>query len=124
MLTKTIAGAVLSIALIAQTQAQSIEVGSGVFCDTQAEMERFVALFEGDMQTAMNAVNTEMKDPTACVSATIAFTRAQEVAKLERWSETYRIVQMTVVGVLTNQGPQAIEPAIVYSIKRTEERGA
>src|SRR4051812_35741363 len=112
MFTKIIAGALMSMALGAQAQAQpqSLEIGSGIFCDTQAEMERFAALFEGDAQSAISAVNAEVKDPTACVSATIAFVRGRDVATLRSWNETYYIVQVTVVGVLTTAGVKAIAP--------------
>jgi hypothetical protein len=124
MFTKAIAGALLSMVLAVPAPAQDIEIGSGIFCDTQQEMERFVALLDGDAQTAINAVNAEAKDPTACIAATIAFVRGAEVAKLESWNEAYHIVQVTVVGVLTEAGPRAIAPTTIYSIKRTEERGA
>ena len=124
MLTKAIAGALLSMILTAQTQAQEIDVGSGIFCDTQAQMERFVTLFEGDAQMAINAVNAEVHNPTACVAATIAFVRGPEVGKRATWNETIHIVQVTVIGVMTPTGPRAIDPTIIYSIKRVEERGA
>jgi hypothetical protein len=124
MFTKIIAGALLSTALGAQVQAQSLEIGSGIFCDTQAEMERFVTLFAGDAQATINAVNAEMKDPTACVAATIALIRGREVASLRSWNETYQIVQVTVLGVLTTAGVKAIAPTTIYSVKRLEERDA
>ena len=126
MFTKSIAGALLSIVLATQGQAQArdLEIATSVFCDTQAEMERFVALFDGDTQTAINAVNAEAKDPTACVAATIAFVRGAEVATVRTWNETFHIVQMTVIGVLTATGPRPAGPAITFSIRRVEERDA
>jgi hypothetical protein len=124
MFTKIMAGALLSMALGAQVQAQGVEIGSGIFCDTQQEMERFAALFDGDAQTAISAVNAEVKDPTACIAATIAFVDGREVATLRSWNETYYIVRVTVVGILTTDGAKAIPPATIYSIKRVDERDA
>ena len=68
----TLGIAVLSLLLCSPARAQKIEVGTGIFCDTQKQVERFVALFDGDARTAMNAVNAEENDPTACVMGTIA----------------------------------------------------
>ncbi len=68
----TLGIALLSLLLCSPARAQKIEVGTGIFCDTQKQVERFVALFDGDARTAMNAVNAEENDPTACVMGTIA----------------------------------------------------
>ncbi len=68
----TLGIALLSLLLCSPARAQKIEVGTGIFCDTQKQVERFVALFDGDARTAMNAVNAEENDPTACVIGTIA----------------------------------------------------
>ena len=124
MFTKIMAGALLSMVLSAPVQAQSLEIGSGIFCDTQQEMERFAALFDGDAQTAINSVNAEVKDPTACVAATIAFVRGPQVATRRSWNETFHIVQVTVVGVVTAVGLRVTAPTAIYSIKRVEERDA
>ena len=45
------------------------EVGKALMCDTQAQAERFVALFDGDAPTAIGIVNAEQHDPTACAIA-------------------------------------------------------
>ena len=68
----TLGIALLSLLLCSPARAQKIEVGTGIFCDTQKQVERFVALFDGDARTAMNAVNAEENDPTACLMGTIA----------------------------------------------------
>src|SRR5258708_4706268 len=63
--------ALLSLLLCLPARAQRIEIGTGVFCDTQKQVERFVSLFDGDAEKAMKAVNTEENDPTACIGGTI-----------------------------------------------------
>jgi hypothetical protein len=128
MLTKIPGLALLSLLLCAPAQAQHadkiIEIGSGIFCDTQHQVERFVALFHGDAEAAINSVNAETKDPTACVAASIAFTRGPEVATVQTWNETFHIIPITVVGVVTASGLKMVAPAAVFSIERTEEREA
>src|SRR5262245_24147559 len=80
-----------------------IEFGTGIFCDTQQQVERFVAVFTGDMQAAANAVNAEENDPTACVLGTIAYVRAGEIATARTRTRTYNILRVIVVGFLTEQ---------------------
>ena len=43
-------------------QAQEVEVGTTLVCDTQAQVERFVALYDEDEQSAVDAVNAEVHD--------------------------------------------------------------
>jgi hypothetical protein len=128
MLTKIPGLALLSLVLCAPAQAQivekNVEIGSGIFCDTQQQVERFVALFQGDAEAAINSVNAEAKDPTACAAATIAFVRRPEVAIARTWHATFHIVPIVVVGVVTKQGLQITAPAAAFSIERTEERDA
>ena len=119
-----LSGALLSLLMGFPAQAQNIEVGTGIFCDTQKQVERFVALFDGNEEKAMKAVNVEENDPTACVRGTIAFIRGPEIATARTWNMTFHIVQVTVVGVLTEAGLQSVGPAATYSIESAEERTA
>ena len=72
--------AALSLLLCLPSQARGVQVGTGVLCDTQKQMERFVALFDGDEENAVNAVNAEANDPSACGFGTIAYVRGPEIA--------------------------------------------
>ena len=114
----------LSLLMCFPAQAQNIEVGTGIFCDTQKQVERFVALFDGNEENAMKAVNVEENDPTACVAGTIAFIRGPEIATARTWNMTFHIVQVTVIGVLTEAGLKSVGPAATYSIESAEERTA
>jgi len=40
------------------TQGLDYEVGASLVCDTQGQVERFVALFAGDAPSAIRVVNT------------------------------------------------------------------
>jgi hypothetical protein len=112
----------LSSLLSTPSQAHRIEVGTGVFCDTQRQVERFVAVFSGDDQAALNIVNAEENDPTACVLGTAAFIRGAEITTARGRSGTYHIVEVLIVGFLTNTGFRPVGPAGSFSVERIDER--
>ena len=114
----------LSLLTCFPAQAQKIEIGTGIFCDTQKQVERFVALFDGNAEAAINAVNVEEKRAGACVVGTIAFIRGPEIATARTWNMTFHIVQVTVVGILTEAGLRSTGPAATFSIQSSEERTA
>ncbi len=120
----TLGIALLSLLLCFPAPAQQIEVGTGIFCDTQKQVERFVALFDGDARAAMNAVNAEESVPTACVGGTIAFIRGPEIATARTKNGTFHIVRVLVVGILTEAGFRTAVPAAFFSFERVDERVA
>jgi hypothetical protein len=98
-----------------------IQMGTTVICDTQQQMERFVVLFDGDFAMAMNKVNTEEKNPTACIGATMAYVQGGELSKAKSTKGTYHIIRVLVLGITTPMGFQAIQPAAFFSIVKSEE---
>jgi hypothetical protein len=103
-------------------QAQEVELGPGLVCDTQTQVERFVALFNGDALAAVNAVNAEMHDPTACGLANMAFVRGPQLATARNKDTTFDIVQILVIGVANEAGGvQSVTPAVFYSLFPVEE---
>ena len=58
--------ALLAAPFCVPSQAADYEVAPSLVCDTQEQVERFVALFAGDAQAAIRVVNAEQKNPTAC----------------------------------------------------------
>jgi len=114
--------AALSLIISVPSRAQTVEVETGVFCDTQKQMERYVALYNGDTQAALNAVNKEVNDPTACVYGTIAYIRGPEIATARNRKETYHIVRVIVVGFMTHSGFRAAAPAASFSAEKIDER--
>jgi hypothetical protein len=118
----------------------NVQIGTALVCDTQQQVERFVALFDGDVQRALRAVNDEQKqtkqtkpkltkqttDKTrhACDVATIAYVMGPEVSTARSTGGTFRIVRVVVLGVLTEQGLQASEPTPFYSAAQVAETEA
>jgi len=108
---------------LAQAEAR-IEVGTSVFCDTQRQVERFVAVFDGDSRAAVDAVNAEENDPTACVFGTVAFIRGPEISTARSRSGAFNIMRVIVVGFLTEAGLRATGPAASFSFEKIDERVA
>jgi hypothetical protein len=96
-------------------RADDIYVGTAPVCDTQQQMERFVKVFDGDAQSAVTAVNTEVNDPTACVIVTMAYVPESTLATIRNNNTTFEIVPVLVLGFVTPEGVQAIEPARFFS---------
>jgi hypothetical protein len=78
-------------------------------------VERYVELFDGKEQSAINAVNTEEQNPTACVLETVAFMRGRELGTARNKESAFQVVRILVVGVETSSGLRSIEPAPYFS---------
>jgi citrate lyase beta subunit len=120
----TILVSLLSVLLCLSAQAQNVEVGAGIVCDTQKQMERFIVLFHEDAEAAVNAVNAEEADPKACVFGTIAYVRGPDIATARTQDATFQIVRVLVVGIFTEAGFRATVPAAFFSVEKVEERAA
>lgn len=99
----------------------NIQMGTTVICDTQKQMERFVVLFDGDFTAAMNKVNAEENNPTACIGATMAYVQGTELSKAKGFKGTYNIIRVLVLGITTPMGFQPIQPAAFFSIVKSDE---
>src|SRR5687767_13063836 len=91
-----------ALAQQAPTQEQlnsQIQVGTTIICDTQKQMERFVTVFDGDYASAINKVNAEENNPTACMGATMAYVQGDELSKAKSTKGTYNIIRVLVVGI-------------------------
>ena len=105
----------------AEPTQPEIQMGTTVICDTQKQMERFVVVFDGDYSAAMNKVNLEEKNPTACIGATMAYVLGNELSKAKGFKGTYNIIRVLVLGITTPAGFQPIQPAAFFSILKSEE---
>jgi hypothetical protein len=116
--------AVILLALSAPAQAQEAELGTHLVCDTREQAERFVAVFNGNVEAAANAVNAEVNDPTACAAVAAAYYRGKRIATAKCNGMTYEVVRVLVVGVKTQGGVQAVVPQVLFAIVKVEELDA
>ena len=73
----------LLVALCPPACAADYEVRTNLLCDTREQAERFVALFNGDAEAAVVAVNAEEQDPTACALMSGPRPRRDDSASLD-----------------------------------------
>jgi hypothetical protein len=117
-------GAAIAAAVLAATPAVAadIAIGRGIICDTQEQMERYIAVFKGDAKLALTTVNTEAKKEDACSMAAIAFLAGETAATARNNDgEAYRVLKILVLGVVTNLGVQQVAPFPQFTIMKVDE---
>jgi hypothetical protein len=89
---------------------QRFEVGMGVICNSEAQVQRFLALQGADqpLDAVIQLVNDEEHDPTACSFAAIAFMRDQDVSVVPAPGGQMKITQITIVAAQTPFGWQRV----------------
>jgi hypothetical protein len=97
------------------------EVGTSIICDTQTQVERFVALLSGDTQAAIDAVNAEEQNPTACALVDVAYVRGAEIGMARNGDSAFEIVRILVVGIDTAAGIQVVRPSAYFSLFAVKE---
>ena len=113
----------LVLLLSLPARAQEIEVGTSLICDTQEQVERFVTLYDGDAQSAVNSINAAEHNPTACAVSTMAYVRGRQLARARNKDTTFQIVPILVLGVVTEGGVESVTPAPFFSVFEVEEIG-
>jgi len=111
--------AVLIGPLCGSAQAVDYKVGTSIICDTQSQVERFVALFSGDTQAAIEAVNNEEQNPAACALVDVVYLRGAEIGMAR--DSAFEIVRILVVGIDTAAGIQAVRPNDYFSLFGVKE---
>jgi hypothetical protein len=114
-----------SILLLAlPARADDLQVGTGLVCDTQQQVERFVSLYDGDAMTAVGTVNAEEHDPNACVIVTMVYVPGAPIATTTSKDKMFHIVPVLVIGIVTPEGGvQAVDPAQFFSAEEVEGFG-
>jgi hypothetical protein len=77
-------------------QAQEVELRPSLICNTERQVERFIALYDGDARTAISAVNSEVHDPTACGLVNTAYVRGRQLATARNKDITFGVVEILV----------------------------
>ena len=114
----------LSLLLCLPAQAQEIEYGKGLICDTRQQAEHLVGYLDGGVDGALKAVNAEEHDPNACAIMAVAFVRGPQLATVRSKDKTFQLVRILVVGVETPSGFQSVVPAAFVSLFKVEEYAA
>jgi hypothetical protein len=102
-------------------RAQNIEIGNGLLCDTQRQVELYVDLYDGDVQSTVRAVNAEANDPTACMIATTAFVRGARVSVIGNRYGIFQVVRIVVIGVVTDDQVEDVIPTTFFTLFEMDE---
>ena len=102
-----------------QVQDVDVEVGTSLICDTQEQVQRFVALYDGDVESALKGVNAD--DPTACGVSTMAYVRGPQLGTARSKDASFEIVRILVVGIVTETGVKSVTPASFFSLFEIDE---
>ena len=94
---------------------RNIEVGDVLVCDTQEQVERYVAHYHGDNEAAVRAVNREENDPRACGVATAAFVRGPQMATARAENMAFEIIRILVLGIDSQDGFRPVQPAPYFT---------
>jgi hypothetical protein len=113
--------AVLIAPLCGSAHATDYELGTSLICDTRTQVERFVALFSGDTHAAIDAVNAEENNPTACALIEAAYLRGAEIGMARNGDSAFEIVRILVVGIDTAAGIRAVRPSAYFSLFGVKE---
>ncbi len=99
----------------------SVSVGSAIICDTSEQARRFVTLRNDGSEAvrALQVINQEANNPTACGPAVLAF-RTGETVRSERMDgKLVNVVKVTVLAYNTGTGwapvPETVQYAIIAS---------
>jgi hypothetical protein len=113
----------LSLFLGHAAHSQQIEVDTSLVCDTAAQVERVIAIYDGDIQSAAERVDAE-EYPSACVMSAVAYIRGPELRTARKANVSFQIVPILVVGVMKPGGLRSISPARYFSVVEVDERTA
>jgi hypothetical protein len=90
-------------------------------CDTQSQAERFVALYSGNAQATIDAVNTEESNPATCALVNIAYLRGSQIGIARNGDNVFEIVRILVVAVDSAGGLRPVKPSAYFSLFGVKE---
>jgi hypothetical protein len=95
--------------------ARDLEFGPVLVCDTQEQVERYIALYQGDQDAAVRAVNQEQSDPRACGVVNASFVKGPHIAAASRANMAFEILRILVVGIDGPFGLRPVNPAAYFT---------
>jgi hypothetical protein len=103
--------------------AREIVTGQIMICDTQKQVERFVAFsyITGKASSAIKAVNTEAENSNACGVVDAAYLRGAPVGITRTAMEAFDIVPILVVGIHTPEGLRPAAPSLFFTLVKIKE---
>jgi hypothetical protein len=101
--------------MCASAHAYEVETGPVLICDTQEQVERFVQVFDGNQEFAINAVNREQHDPNACAVVNAAYVLGPQLGVARSPAHAFEITGIAVIGVTRPNGYQPAKPSLYFT---------
>ena len=125
--TARMALAAMLLAAPAQAQEEALErdarpgivIDTNLFCDTQEQIKSFMTHLNqsnGNAEAALDAVNAEQNSDDACVIATVAYRRGEEVGTINSDETTLHVVRIELVAVYTINGFETAQPTQLFTL--------
>lgn len=95
----------------------SIEVGVGLICNSEQQVQRYLALYGKDQsaEAAIRLVNTEAANPNACLIGAVAFVRGKEGMAVPAPGGQMKITQITILAAQTPFGWQRVTGLVQFT---------
>jgi hypothetical protein len=113
--------AMLSLLLCAPSHAYDVEAGAVLICDTQEQVERFVQLFDGSQELAVDAVNSEESNPNACALVNARYVTGPQLVVARNKSHAFEITPVVIIGMATPNGYRPVKPTLFFSLVSLKE---
>jgi hypothetical protein len=103
-------------------RSDQMVIGRGVVCDTVEQIVRFATLVgkARRSQRAIDIVNEEASNPTACGWVVVLFVRGSEIGRMRNDRGPLRIVEITVLAVPDGKKWRSISPLKQYTAFRPQ----
>ena len=89
-----------------------VETGTGVLCDTRAQIERVAAL-----DAEVSAVQTiNASEPKACAYAEVQFIRGASYGQVHHSKHTFEVVEVLVLGFKTQGEWRQLSPMVQWTL--------
>jgi hypothetical protein len=99
-------------------QGGDVSIGSTIICDTSDQARRFVTLRNDGSEPvqALQLINREANNPTACGPAVVAFRPGETVQSERMQSKRVNVVKITVLAFNTGDGWSPVPETVQYAI--------
>jgi hypothetical protein len=95
-----------------------ISIGRAIICDTSEQAQRFVALRNGgrEMVQALQVINKEASNPSACGTAVVAFRPGEAIGSVRVEGQLANLVKITVLAFNNGIGWSMVPATVQYAI--------
>ena len=95
-----------------------ISIGRAIICDTSEQAQRFVSLHNGgsEMTQALQVINKEAANPSACGTAIVAFRSGEAMGSVRVEGQLANLVKITVLAFNNGTRWSMIPETVQYAI--------